>query len=102
MHNLSGEIGFDIILQDNYSIFVIYERNIALGTGHTDNIYIALGYLPYKNSEYKLSLNGSETLVSNLEIKKNINGFDVGVQISDELTNLGNNREAFINLNKVF
>ena len=102
LHNLSGEIGFDIILQDNYSIFVIYERNIALGTGHTDNIYIALGYLPYKNSEYKLSLNGSETLVSNLEIKKNINGFDVGVQISDELTNLGNNREAFINLNKVF
>ena len=102
LHNLSGEIGFDIILQDNYSIFVIYERNIALGTGHTDNIYIALGYLPYKNSEYKLSLNGSETLVSNLEIKKNINGFDVGVKISDELTNLGNNREAFINLNKVF
>ena len=43
LHNLNGEIGIDIIFPEQYSIFIIYERNHAFGTGYTDNLYIALG-----------------------------------------------------------
>ena len=50
LHNINAEVGLDIVFSNNYSIFVIYERNQAIDYGHTDNLYIALGYLPYDSS----------------------------------------------------
>jgi len=102
LHNLSGEIGFDIIFPEHYSIFVIYERNHAFGSGYTDNIHIALGYLPYKDTEFAFSVDGSDNLMSQFEIKKNINGYDFGFNLKNDLTNLGNDQEASINLRKIF
>ena len=102
LHNLNGEIGFDIIFPEHYSIFVIYERNHAFGSGYTDNIHIALGYLPYKDTEYAFSVDGSDNLMSQFEIKKNIKGYDFSFNLKNDLTNLGNDQEASINLNKVF
>ena len=102
LHNLNGEIGFDIIFPEHYSIFVIYERNHAFDSGYTDNIHIALGYLPHKDTEYAFSVDGLDNLMSQFEIKKNINGYDLSFNLNDDLTNLGNNKEASINLNKVF
>ena len=102
LHNLNGEIGIDIIFPENYSVFIIYERNHAFSTGYTDNLYIALGYLPHENTEYAFSLNGSENLMSKVEIKKSMNGYDLSFNISDDFTNLGDSKEASINLNKVF
>ena len=101
-HNINGEIGIDIVLPENYSIFIIYERNQALDYGHTDNIHIALGYLPNKDTEYAFKINGSENLMSKFEIKKDINGFNLSFNLNDDLTNIGNAREANIELNKVF
>ena len=102
LHNINGEIGFDLIFSDNYSVFVIYERSHAFKSGYTDQIHIALGYLPYKDTEYAFLLTGSENLMSQFKINKNINGYDISFNLNDDLSNLGNNREASINLNKVF
>ena len=111
LHNINGEIGIDIIFPENYSIFIIYERKQALdqgglhygyGTGYTDNLYIALGYLPGKDTEYALKLNSTDNLMTQLEIKKNIKGFDLIFNLNDDLTNIGDAREAYIELNKVF
>ena len=102
LHNLNGEIGFDIIFPEHYSIFAIYERNHAFGSGYTDSIHIALGYLPYKDTEYAFSVDGSDNLMSQFEIKKNIKGYDFSFNLKNDLTNLGNDQEASINLNKVF
>ena len=101
-HNINGEIGIDIVFPENYSIFIIYERNQALDYGHTDNIHIALGYLPNKDTEYAFKIEGSENLISKFEIKKDINGFDLSFNLNDDLTSLGDSREANIELNKVF
>ncbi len=102
LHNLNTEIGVDIIFPERYSIFIIYERNHALETGHTDNIYLALGYLPHKDTEIAFTINGSENLMSEFEIKKDINGFDLIFNLNDDLTRFGDAREAYIELNKVF
>ena len=102
LHNISGELGIDIVFPENYSIFIIYERDQAIDYGHTDNLYIAVGYLPSKDTEYAFTLNGSENLMSKLEIKKDIKGFDLIFNLNDDLTNLGDAREAYIELNKVF
>ena len=40
--------------------------------------------------------------MSKFEIKKSINGYDLTFNINDDLTNLGDNKETSINLNKVF
>jgi len=69
---------------------------------NNDNLYIAIGYLPGKNTEYAFILNGSENLMSKFEIKKDINGFNLSFNLNDDLTNIGNAREANIELNKVF
>ena len=104
-HNLNGEIGLDIVLPDSYSIFVVYERSQAFDNshnGHNDNLYIAIGYLPGKNTEYSFALNGTDNLMSEFEIKKDINGFDLIFNLNDDLTRFGDAREAYIELNKVF
>ena len=102
LHNLNAEVGIDIIFPEHYSIFIIYERNHAFETGHADNLYVALGYLPHKDTEYAFKIEGSENLISKFEIKKDINGFDLNFNINDDLTNIGDSREANIELNKVF
>ena len=102
LHNLNTEIGVDIIFPERYSIFIIYERNHAFETGHADNIYVALGYLPHKDTEIAFTINGSENLMSEFEIKKDINGFDLIFNLNDDLTRFGDAREAYIELNKVF
>ena len=53
-------------------------------------------------TEYAFSVDGLDNLMSQFEIKKNINGYDLSFNLNDDLTNLGNNKEASINLNKVF
>ena len=63
---------------------------------------MALGYLPHKDTEYAFKIEGSENLISKFEIKKDINGFDLSFNLNDDLTNLGDSREANIELNKVF
>ena len=102
LHNLNAEIGIDVIFPEHFSVFIIYQRNHAFGTGYTDNLYIALGYLPHEDTEYAFSINGSENLMSKLEIKKSINGYDLSFNLNDDLINLGDSKEASINLNKVF
>ena len=102
IHNINGEIGIDIVLPDSFSVFLIYERNQAIDVGHTDKIHIAIGYLPNKDTNYAFSIEGSENLLSKLELKKNVNGLNLSFNVKDDVTNLGDNREANIALNKVF
>ena len=101
-HNINGEIGIDVVLPDSFSIFLIYERNQAIDTGHTDKVHIAVGYLPNKETNYAFTIEGSENLLSKLELKKDINGFNLGFNIKDDLANSGDYKEANFTLNKVF
>ena len=96
-------MGIDIILPDNFSIFIIYERNQALGVGHTDNINIAIGYLPNKKTNYAFKINGSDNLGSEYKISKNINDFEIDFKLNNQDVLKPNTiDEAMINLKKIF
>ena len=84
LHNFNGEIGIDVIMPNSFSIFLIYERNQELGTGHTDKIHIALGYLPNKKTNYAFNLEGSENLGSEFKISKNINDFEIDFKLNNQ------------------
>ena len=103
LHNLNGELGIDIILPDSFSIFLIYERNQALGTGHTDKIHLAIGYLPNRKTNYAFKLEGSEHLGSVYKISKNINDFEIDFKLNNQDVLKPNIiDEATINLKKIF
>jgi hypothetical protein len=102
LHNINGEIGIDIVLPDRFSIFLIYERNQAIGSGHTDKIHIAIGYLPNKETNYAFSIDGSDNLKSNYVISKNINDFIIDFKLTNDLLRPEDLDEAFLNLSRKF
>ena len=103
LHNINSELGIDIILPDNFSIFIIYERNQALGVGYTDKIHLAIGYLPNKKTNYAFKLEGSDNIGSVYKISKNINDFEIDFKLNNkDLLKPNIIDEATISLKKVF
>ena len=84
LHNLNGELGIDIILPDSFSVFLIYERNQAIESGHTDKIHLAVGYLPNKKTNYAFKLEGSENIGSVYKISQNINDFEIDFKLNNQ------------------
>ena len=103
VHNVNGEIGIDIVMPDSLSIFLIYERNQALGSGHTDNIIITIGYLPNKKTNYAFKINGSDNLGSEYKISKNINDFEIDFKLNNQDVLKPNTiDEAMVSLSRIF
>ena len=103
LHNLNGELGVDIILPDSFSIFLIYERNQALGVGHTDKINLAIGFLPNKKTNYAYKLAGSEHLGSEFKISKKINDFEIDFTLNNQDALRPNTiEEAMLSLRQIF
>ena len=102
IHNLKGEIGIDIILPNNFSVFFIYERNQALDVGHTDKVHIAIGYLPNKETNYAFSIDGSDEFKSNYVLSKNINDYLIDFKLTNDLMNPKDYDEASFNLIRKF
>ena len=103
LHNINGEVGFDIIYDENFSLFFIYEHNEAIGSGYTQKIHIAIGYLPQKNTNFAFKIEGDEILKSKYIYTKNVNGLDIDFYL---LNNNAMRPETFdeiaLNLRKVF
>ena len=78
-HNYRGNFGFDIILNNGLSLITSYERNQSKDNGHSDAIYFAGSYVLNKDELYTFSLDGSETLNTKLDYKRNMNGFDIKI-----------------------
>ena len=102
LHNLNGEIGIDIIMPNSFSVFLIYERNQALGVGHTDKIHIAFGYLPNKETNYSFSIDGGDNLKSNYIFVKNINDYLINFKLTNDLIRPEDYDEASVNLSRKF
>ena len=58
LNNPSGEISIDVVLPNSFSIFLVYERNQVIDSGHTDKVHIAIGYLPNKETNYAFTIVG--------------------------------------------
>ncbi len=103
LHNINGEVGVDIIYDENFSLFFIYEQNYKHRVGVTNKIHLAIGYLPQKNSNFVFKIEGDDVLKSKYIYSKNVNGLDVDFYL---LNNNAMRPETFdeiaLNLRKVF
>jgi hypothetical protein len=102
LHNITGELGIDIVFPENYSIFIIYERDQAIDYGHTDNLHIALGYLPNKNTNFAIQLEGIDNTEANYIFSKNINDFLIDFKLTNHLMRPDDYEEASFNLRRKF
>ena len=102
LHNISGELGVDIVFPENYSIFIIYEREQAIDYGHTDNLHIAIGYLPNKNTNFAIQLEGIDNTEANYIFSKNINDFLIDLKLTNHLMRPDDYEEASFNLRRKF
>ena len=102
LHNINSEIGIDIVLPDRFSIFLIYERNQALGSGHTDKLHIALGYLPNKETNFAFSIDGIDNFKSNYVLSKNINDYNIDLKLTNDLMRPKEYDEVLFNLRRKF
>ena len=103
LHNFNWEAGVDVIYDENFSLFFIYEHNKAIGVGHTHKIHLAIGYLPQKNTNFTFKIEGTDILKSKYIYTKNVNGLDIDFYL---LNNNAMKPETFdeiaLNLRKVF
>ena len=102
LHNLSGELGLDMVLRNNFSIFLIYEREQAIGYGHTDQAHIALGYLPDNKVNYALKVDAKDNLRSKILISKKIGDYKLSFDHSHDFLSEEDNYLSSINLSKDF
>ena len=101
-HNYIAGLGFDFSTIKGWSLVINYERHNANGSGHSDNLYFAAGYVPNSKTEYALNLNGSDTIMAGFNMVKNIRGFDIKFNFENDILNVNKNLNASISLNKVF
>ena len=102
LHNLSGELGLDMVLKNNFSIFLIYEREQAIGYGHTDQFHIALGYLPDNKVNYALKVDAKDDLRSKLLISKKIGDYKISFDHSHDFFSSEEKYLSSLNLSKNF
>ena len=101
-HNYRVGYGFDLSTATGWSVILNYERHNANGSGHSDNLYFAAGYVPNTRTKYALNLNGSDTIMAGFNMVKNIRGFDIKFNFENDMLNVNKNQNANISLNKVF
>ncbi len=107
LHNINGEIGVDVIYDENFSLFLIYEHNRAFGSkrrrGYTNKIHLAIGYLPQKNTNLTYKIEGDDILRSKYIYTKNINGLDIEFYLlNNDVMRPQKFNETVLNLKKVF
>ena len=103
LHNFNWEAGVDVIYDENFSLFFIWEHNKALGVGYTNKIHLAIGYLPQKNTNFTFKIEGTDILKSKYIYTKNINGLDIDFYLlNSDVMKPETFDEIALNLRKVF
>ena len=99
-HNYRIGYGIDFSTPSGWSIIVNYERQSTNGSGNSDDLYFAAGYVPNAKTQYALILNTSDVMNASLNINKNIKGLNVKLDFENEV--FSKNNKTNISLSKVF
>ena len=68
--NIRANLGFDLIVENGFSLIAIYERNQS-DNSHSNTLYLGAGYIPSEDIEYAMSLDDDDKVFFNY--KRNIN-----------------------------
>ena len=105
VQNIKGGLGIDLTTGSGLSVVLNYARdqsimNESLNSGHSDDISIAIGYVPVDGTNLVLTSNEKGNALANLNIVKNINGYDIYLNSDYDL--FLDERDLYIGINKIF
>jgi len=100
-HLLSSEIGFEFITKDNLNLTASYKRTEGDQDISTDAIKFGLNFKSKRETEYAMTLDGSDEMAAGFNIAKNINGFDLSLN-AKQAFNENADQAANVSLSRKF
>ena len=76
-HLITSVVGFEYITKDNLEIISSYKRIQGNESEQTDILNLFVNFKSKRETEYAMTLDGSEDLAAGFNISKNIDGFDL-------------------------
>ena len=100
-HLLTSVVGFEYITKDNLEIISSYKRIQGNESEQTDILNVSVNFRSKQETEYAMSVDGSEDLKAGFDITKNVNGFDLKFDANQSLSENSDQR-ANISLSRSF
>ena len=100
-HLITSVIGFEYLTKDNLNILTSYKRTQGNESEHTDSINVSLNFKSKQETNYAMTLDGSEDLKAGFDITKNVNGFDLSFNADQSLSE-NSDQTAKVSLSRKF
>ena len=84
-HLITSVVGFEYITINNLEIISSYKRIQGNESEQTDILKVSVNFRSQRETEYAMSVDGSEDLKAGFDISKNINGFDMKFNANQSL-----------------
>ncbi len=100
-HLITSMVGFEYITKDNLEIISSYKRIQGNESEQTDIINVSVNFKSKQETEYAMSIDGSEDLKAGFDITKNVNGFDLKFNANQSLSK-NSDQTANVSLSRSF
>ena len=94
-------VGFEYITKDNLEIISSYKRIQGNESEQTDILNVSVNFKSKRETEYAMSVDGSEDLKAGFDITKNVNGFDLNFNANQSLSE-NSDQTANVSLSRSF
>jgi uncharacterized protein with beta-barrel porin domain len=100
-HLITSVVGFEYITINNLNIISSYKRIQGNESEQTDIINVSINFKSKRETEYAMTIDGSEDLKAGFDISKNINGFDLKFN-ANQAFNENSDQAANVSLSRKF
>ena len=100
-HLITSVVGFEYITKDNLNIISSYKRIQGNESEQTDILNVSVNFKSKRETEYAMSVDGSEDLKAGFDISKNVNGFDLKFNANRSLSE-NSDQAANVSLSRSF
>ncbi|MDA9145458.1 autotransporter domain-containing protein [Candidatus Pelagibacter sp.] len=100
-HLITSVVGFEYITINNLNIISSYKRIQGNESEQTDILNVSINFRSQRETEYAMSIDGSEDLKAGFDISKNINGFDLNFNANRSLSE-NSDQAANVSLSRSF
>ena len=100
-HLITTVVGFEFITINNLEIISSYKRVQGNESEQTDILNVSINFRSQRETEYAMSIDGSENLKAGFDISKNINGFDLKFN-ANQAFNENSDQAANVSLSRSF
>ena len=100
-HLITSVVGFEYIAKDNLNILTSYKRIQGNESEQINIINLNINFKSKQETEYAMTINGSEDLKAGFDISKNVNGFDLKFNANQSLSK-NSDQTANVSLSRSF